>query len=325
MPPDALPSSHLHWQADDLWQQLEPYLPGLSVEVLARADSTNSLLLERARLGSGRHDAPVSTPGELGAGRGADASPSTGPYGRRTNDTQPCLLVAEHQTFGRGRQGRVWHSAAGTSLTFSIGLPLAPRDWCGLSLAVGVALADALDPPEPGRAAPRIALKWPNDLWLREGPGRGRKLGGVLIETVAVGARRMAVIGVGLNVQPLQPHRAPAELTHGLASLHEIDAQASAPSVLHRVALPLVRAILQFEREGFAGFARAYAPRDLLRGQPVRVLGPRGELVQEGVAEAIAANGALRLRDGAGAVHDISSGEVSVRLPGAAPAPPTVT
>jgi BirA family transcriptional regulator, biotin operon repressor / biotin---[acetyl-CoA-carboxylase] ligase len=326
MPPDALASSHLHWQADDLWQQLEPYLPGLSVEVLASAESTNSLLLERARRGAGRHDAPVSTPGELDANRradggGAGASPSGETYGRRTGDTQPCLLVAEQQTIGRGRQGRVWHSAAGASLTFSIGLPLAPRDWCGLSLAVGVALADALDPPEPGRAAPRIALKWPNDLWLFEGPGRGRKLGGVLIETVAVGPRRMAVIGVGLNVQPLPQRRGLDELAHGFASLHEIDAQASAPSVLRRVALPLVRAILQFEREGFAGFARAYAPRDLLRGQPVRVLGPRGDLVVEGVAEAIAANGALRVRDGDGAAHDISSGEVSVRLPGAAPTP----
>jgi BirA family transcriptional regulator, biotin operon repressor / biotin---[acetyl-CoA-carboxylase] ligase len=334
MPQDTLASSHLHWQADDLWQQLEPSLPGLSVEVLAHADSTNSLLLERARLGGGRHDAPVSTPGELDAKRpaGADSRAgdaglssgpsSSGPYGRRTGDTQPCLLVAEHQTIGRGRQGRVWHSAAGVSLTFSISLPLAPRDWCGLSLAVGVALADALDPPEPGRAAPRIGLKWPNDLWLFEGPGRGRKLGGVLIETVAVGPRRMAVIGIGLNVQALPQQRSSGDLTHGFASLREIDAQADAPAVLHRVALPLVRAILQFEREGFAGFARAYAPRDLLRGQPVCVLGPRGDVVVEGVAEAIGANGALRVRDSAGAAHDISSGEVSVRLPAVAPGPP---
>ena len=328
MPPDAVASSHLHWQADALWQQLSPYLPGLSVEVLARAESTNSLLLERARVGGGRHDAPVSTPGELEAirrrGQTTGGGPSGGPYGRRTGDTQPCLLVAEHQTIGRGRNGRAWHAAPGASLTFSIGLPLAPRDWCGLSLAVGVALADALDPPEPGRAAPRIALKWPNDLWLYEGPGRGRKLGGVLIETVAVGTHRMAVVGVGLNVQALPGRPASgdsgdsSDLTHGFASLHEIDAQASAPAVLHRVALPLVRAVLQFEREGFAGFARGYAPRDLMRGQAVRVLGPRGDVLVEGVADTIAANGALRVRDAAGALHDVSSGEVSVRLPGPA-------
>jgi BirA family transcriptional regulator, biotin operon repressor / biotin---[acetyl-CoA-carboxylase] ligase len=336
MPPDAQAFSHLQWQADALWQQLEPYLPGLSVEVLARAESTNSLLLERARLGGGQRDAPVSTPGELDANRhrgndsrdragAAPGGPASGPFGRRTGDTQPCLLVAEHQTIGRGRQGRIWHSAAGASLTFSLGLPLAPRDWCGLSLAIGVALADALDPPEPGRAAPRIALKWPNDLWRFEGPGRGRKLGGVLIETVAVGSRRMAVVGIGLNVQALPAPRdvgGPGDLSSGFASLREIDPQASAPSVLHRIALPLVRAILQFEREGFAGFVSAYARRDLLRGQPLRVLGPRGDVVVEGVAETIAANGALRVRDAAGAVHDVASGEVSVRLPGSAPVPP---
>ncbi len=329
MPSHDLATTPLHWQADALWQQLEPYLPGLSVEVLARAESTNSLLLDRARLGGGRHDAPVTTPGELEAIRrrgqateGA-AGPSSGPYGRRTDDTQPCLLVAEHQTFGRGRQGRAWHAAAGASLTFSIGLPLAPRDWCGLSLAIGVALADALDPPEPGGRTPRLALKWPNDLWLQEGPGRGRKLGGVLIETVAVGRRRMVVVGIGLNIEPLDGQAAgPAarEMASGFASLSEIDAQASAPSVLHRIALPLVRALLQFEREGFTGFASAYERRDLLRGHSVRVLGPRGEQVLEGVAETIAPNGALRVRDGAGAAHDISSGEVSVRLPGSAPA-----
>jgi BirA family transcriptional regulator, biotin operon repressor / biotin---[acetyl-CoA-carboxylase] ligase len=322
MPPDALATTPLHWQADALWQQLEPYLPGLSVEVLARAESTNSLLLERARLGGGRHDAPVTTPGELEAirrrGLTTTSQSAGGPFGRRTGDTQPCLLVAEHQTLGRGRQGRTWHSAAGASLTFSIGLPLAPRDWCGLSLAIGVALADALDAPEPGRAAPRIALKWPNDLWLYEGPGRGRKLGGVLIETVAVGARRMVVVGVGLNVQGLTAAREPGDpalLSSGMATLREIDPQASAPSALHRIALPLVRAILQFEREGFAGFASAYARRDLLRGQAVRVLGPRGELLIEGVAETVAANGALRVRDATGAVHDVASGEISVRLP----------
>lgn len=312
-------SHPLHWHADALWEQLVPYLPGLSVEVLARADSTNSLLLERARGGGGRRDAPVTTPGELEASRQRglplDNGAGSGAFGRRQGDAQPCLLVAEHQTLGRGRQGRAWYAAPGASLTFSISLPLAPQDWCGLSLVAGVALADVLDPPEPGRAAPRLGLKWPNDLWLTDAPGSGRKLGGVLIETVAVGQRRMVVVGVGLNIQPLpEPHDV-AELASGYASLHELDARANAPDLLHRVALPLVRAIQQFEREGFGGFAAAYARRDLLRGQPVRVQASRGELVVEGTAETPAANGALRVRDAAGRMHEIASGEVSVRLP----------
>ena len=78
------------------------------------------------------------------------------------------VVTTEHQTAGRGRLGRSWHSAAGDSLTFSLALPYAPADWSGLSLAVGVALADALDPE--GHA---IGLKWPNDLWLRDGSLQG--------------------------------------------------------------------------------------------------------------------------------------------------------
>jgi BirA family transcriptional regulator, biotin operon repressor / biotin---[acetyl-CoA-carboxylase] ligase len=295
---------HLPWGADALWRQLVPLLPGLSVEVVARADSTNTRLLERARAFSGRRDAPISRPGELD---GAEVQPT--PHGRRQGDVQPCLLVAEQQTRGRGRLGRDWQSSIGASLTFSLSLPLAPLEWAGLSLAVGVALADALDPPTGSAWAPRLMLKWPNDLWLADGPGRGRKLGGVLIETVAVGERRMCVVGVGLNLLP-QPTTA---LSHGYACLHELDPATSAPRALARVALPLVQALKAFEREGFAPFAAAFGRRDLLVGQSITTT---LDGLPTGVAEGVDEHGALRVR--AGTLHRLISGEVSVRLQGAA-------
>lgn len=272
---------HLAWGAQDLWMQLSPLLPGLSVEVMARLESTNTELLARARAG----DAP-------------------GPRGRRSDDTSPCLMVAEHQTHGRGRQGRGWVAAPGASLTFSLLLPLAPVSWSGLSLAVGCALADALDPDDP----PRIGLKWPNDLWLREAPGRGRKLGGILIETVNVGARRMVVVGVGLNVLPQ-----PAEgLTHGWASVSELDPGATAPAVLARVARPLVLALQRFEAEGFPACREAFARRDLLAGQPLVTLG--GASPVEGTGEGVDSDGTLLLRGTDGTLHRLASGEISVRL-----------
>lgn len=291
---------HLHWGAETLWEQLEPLLPGLSVEVQARVDSTNTRLLERARAAAGQRDARVSRPGELDGQSAAERTP----HGRRAGDIQPCLLVAEHQTRGRGRLGRDWLATPGASLTFSLSLPLAPAEWAGLSLAVGVALAEALDPPD-GAAAPRIALKWPNDLWLLESPGHGRKLGGVLIETVSVGQHRMCVVGVGLNVLP----QANEGLTHGYACLQELDAGASAPAALARVAAPLVHALRAFERSGFAPLAGAYARRDLLLGQAVTTTVAE---VPEGVAEGVDEHGALRVR--CGQVHRLISGEVSVRL-----------
>jgi BirA family transcriptional regulator, biotin operon repressor / biotin---[acetyl-CoA-carboxylase] ligase len=296
-------TSHLQWRAEALWQQLEPLLSGLSVEVVARTDSTNTQLLERARLSGGRRDEPITIPGTLDFANAA--SVNTGkppPFGRRAGDTQPCLLVAEHQSRGRGRQGRLWQSSAVASLTFSLSLAFEPRDWSGLSLAVGVALADALDPPAQ---PPRIGLKWPNDLWLMDSPGVGRKLGGVLIETVAVGSRRMAVVGVGLNVLP-QPTR---ELASGYACLEELWPEADAPGALLRIARPLVEALLQFEREGFAAFVDRFAQRDLLQGHAVATTDPD---LPNGIAEGVDASGALRVRAD-GRLHLITSAEVSVR------------
>jgi BirA family biotin operon repressor/biotin-[acetyl-CoA-carboxylase] ligase len=300
-------TSHLPWGAEQLWQALEPLLPGLSVEVVARCDSTNTQLLERARRSGGRRDTPITGPGELDgvtehAPHGTQAPM---PFGRRADDTQPCLLVAEHQSRGRGRLGRLWQSSAGASLTFSLGVALEPRDWSGMSLAVGVAIADALDPLARGQA-PRIGLKWPNDLWLLDGDGLGRKLGGVLIETVAVGRRRMVVIGVGLNVLP-QPTR---ELSSGYASLQELVPGVTAPEVLHRLARPLVSALQQFEAQGFTGFMERYGARDLLAGQPVVTTAAE---LPAGVAEGVSPDGALRVRTDSG-IELLSSGEVSVRL-----------
>ncbi len=327
----SLGDAGLPWRTQALWQQLEPWLPGLSIEVLAHTESTNSLLLERARLGSGRHDARGPASGEVAHVRTrlGDAEPNArrpeqrpaeaeAAFGRRAGDTQPALVVAEQQTQGRGRLGRTWHSRAGQSLTFSLAMALAPRDWLGMSLAVGVALADALEPPEPGQA-PRLGLKWPNDLWLLDRGSAaepGRKLGGVLIETTAVGHQRMVVVGVGLNIATLEAAHGPGrrEFSNGCAGLQEIDANASAPAVLHRIALPLVRALRQFEREGFGGFATAYARRDLLRGRAVETRDAlQGVVIASGIAEGVGPTGALWLRTGSG-LQEVSSGEVTVRL-----------
>ena len=261
----------VRWYPEDLWQHTAPVLPGFTVEVLPRIDSTNTELMRRARAGQ----------------------------------TEPILLIAEDQTAGKGRQGRPWSNAPGSSLMCSLALPLAPRDWSGLSLAVGVAMAQALQPTDPN-AALRIGLKWPNDLWLLDAPGRGRKLGGVLIETVAVGERRMTVVGTGLNVrrQPLGQ-----ELSSGFACLQELAPDIDAPQALRRVAVPLVRALKTFEAQGLVPFLAAYRRRDLLAGQTITTTFPG---VPEGVAEGIDEHGAQRVR--AGQVHTLVSGEVSVRV-----------
>jgi BirA family biotin operon repressor/biotin-[acetyl-CoA-carboxylase] ligase len=267
------------WDAASLEQVLDGIEPALQVRVVAETGSTNTDLLDLARA-----DAP-------------------GP-------PRPRLLVAEQQLQGRGRQGRVWQSERGASLTFSLALPLAPGDWSGLSLAVGVALAEALDPTDPVRAL-RIGLKWPNDLWLLDATpaaAPGRKLGGILIETVACAGERVCVVGVGLNLQP-QPV---TQLGSGFACLHELaPGIASGPLALACMAPALLRALRHFERDGLEPFAARYAARDVLRGRPVRTT---LAALPGGHAEGVDASGALRVRDAQGVVHLVHAGDVSIRL-----------
>jgi BirA family biotin operon repressor/biotin-[acetyl-CoA-carboxylase] ligase len=267
----------VHWHAEDLWLALEPLCPGLSIEVRPETASTNAALLERARLG----------------------------------DPAPCLMVAERQTAGRGRMGRSWWSEPGASLTFSLGLSYAPKDWSGLSLAVGVALAEALEPAPA--TAPRIGLKWPNDLWLRNNDPTdlsAHKLGGILIETLMLpNAQRWLVIGVGMNIAatPTQISNTAIPFDTGYGGLQSLDTALDAPTALHRLARPLLHALKTFEHQGWAAFQPRFEARDVLAGRHVQA----GPSIQ-GRAAGTNHEGALLVHTASG-LEAIHSGEVSVR------------
>jgi BirA family biotin operon repressor/biotin-[acetyl-CoA-carboxylase] ligase len=228
--------------------------------------------------------------------------------------------VAEHQTRGRGRQGKEWQSSAGASLTFSLALPLAPVDWSGLSLAVGLAVAETFD-PLPAGGTPRLGIKWPNDLLLIDPappgstPSIGRKLGGILIETVQVGEHRMAVVGIGLNVLPQSDEPAERSLSWGYACLQELQYGLTAPAALARLAMPLVQALKSFETGGFAPLRARFAGRDLLQGRAVTTTLPDLPI---GTADGVDDTGTLWLKV-AGQRRPVASGEVSLR-PAPAPA-----
>ena len=271
----------IRWPAEAIWQAVEPQLPGFTIEILPSIDSTNTELMRRAR-----------------AGR-----------------CEPILLVAEQQTAGRGRLGREWHSGAqATSLTFSLGLPLAPLDWSGLSLAVGVSVAESLQPllPAPDSRTPRIGLKWPNDLWLGGAAGE-RKLGGSLVETASfvapkatpapAPAPRYVVVGVGLNVLA----RCDAGLSIPAGCLQEVDAALDAPTALARIAAPLVAMLQSFELYGFEPMQPRFALRDVLQERLVTLSdGSRG------TAHGVAPDGALRVHTAQG-MQSVTSADVSVR------------
>ena len=289
----------IRWPAESIWQAVSPHLPGFTIEVLPEIDSTNTELLRRLK--SGR--------------------------------SEPTLLVAEQQTAGRGRLGRQWHSQRGESLTFSLGLALQPLDWSGLSLAVGISLAESLDPAPTADAniGPHIGLKWPNDLWLCVPEGE-RKLAGILVETASWEGQRYVVIGVGINIgatalaamadasagtaaaksvaKPVAMPASPNVSPMPPAALQELIHAIDAPAALLRVVAPLVQTVQAFAQFGFAPFQARFARRDVLAGRSVTVFDGKNTL--EGSAHGVGLHGALRVHTADG-MKEITSSEVSVR------------
>lgn len=246
--------------------------PFPTIEVLPTVGSTNSDLLQRARSGQ-------AAPG--------------------------LILLAERQTAGRGRRGRLWLSPFGRNLTLSAlwrlesGLPALE----GLSLVVGVVVAETL------RAGFGIAagLKWPNDIVVN-----GRKIGGILIEVDGDLAGPISVvIGIGINVDMTDA------ATQGIDQAWtdartEARTSVSRNDLSARLIAGLALALERFSLTGFKGFREQWCLLDVFQGLPVSVSGPASSSL-EGTARGVDKTGALLLDTGE-AVHAISAGDVTLRI-----------
>ncbi|OBA83137.1 biotin--[acetyl-CoA-carboxylase] ligase [Mycobacterium sp. 1164966.3] len=219
-------------------------------------------------------------------------------------DIDGAVLIAEHQTAGRGRQGRGWSATPRAQITMSVGVavvdvPVAAWGW--LTLATGVAVLDALDDVAPELAAVEVGLKWPNDVL-----AGGGKLAGILAEV----ARPYLVIGLGLNVT-----QAPEEVDGpGATSLLDLgvaapDRGALVVTLLDKLAARV--AAWRAARGADPRLAVDYRARCLTLGNPVRAELPGGEQVV-GTARDIDDQGRLCIRTGGGTETGtvVSAGDV---------------
>jgi len=211
-------------------------------------------------------------------------------------DSDWALVVADTQTAGRGRRGRVWSSPAGVNLYLSLLSPKVadPRQWSRLPILIATAAAEVLAAYACG-----VRVKWPNDLM----GGNGFKLGGILVE--AAGGR--AVIGMGINV-----HAGAAALPPGATSL-ALDCpeiQWERPDLAAQLVAGVQQWWLRLREEGFPPIAKAWQGHALWLGEDVRVAGEAGDLA--GRMEGIDEWGRLRLAT-AGGEHRLAAGEVSLR------------
>src|SRR4029450_6630083 len=122
-----------------------------------------------------------------------------------TSLAEGALVVADHQTAGRGRLGRSWEAPPGVALLFSVLLKPPPeRDVPELSLVAGVAVAETLE----RTLGLSVQLKWPNDVMLRR-----KKVAGCLAEA----RDDSVVLGIGVNVNQTQE-----QLPEGAGSLRTL-------------------------------------------------------------------------------------------------------
>ena len=210
------------------------------------------------------------------------------------------VIAADAQTAGRGRLGRSWHSPAGDNLYLSLLVrpARAAAEVPPLTLLAGAAVARAV---EALGVAPR--LKWPNDVQLDDGAGRRRKLAGVLTEMASAGERvEHVVVGIGINVNAIA---FPAELGDRATSLRLATGQPVDRARLLAAVLNAFEPLYDdFERQGPAVAVAAFNAHSAL---PERC---RVDDRLQGVALGVDPDGALRLRDDAGRIHRVISGEV---------------
>jgi BirA family biotin operon repressor/biotin-[acetyl-CoA-carboxylase] ligase len=207
------------------------------------------------------------------------------------------VLIAEHQTAGRGRNGRVWTSP-GAQLTLSVGVDgggVPPDSWGWLPLATGVAVVDTV-----AALGVDAGLKWPNDVLVG-----GRKLAGILTEVAA--AQRFIVVGIGLNVT-LRDDEVPDANATSLCGLG-----VETPDRNQLVMALLGELGTRFSRwreanGADAGLIADYRERSVTIGSRVRAILPGGGEVL-GVARSIDEQGRLHIDSDAGTVA-VSAGDV---------------
>lgn len=211
------------------------------------------------------------------------------------------VVVADHQSAGRGRRGRAWIDAPGSSLLASILVrpALAPALWPAFSLTTAVAVGEVLR----RLTGLEARLKWPNDVLVGD-----RKIAGILVESRA-GAEPLLVIGVGIN---LAQREFPPELAARATSVALETGQAPPrDAVLVAVLAEFAAWRRRLEGEGFAPVrARWLALADTI-GRHVSVD------VVSGVAVDLAPDGALLIEED-GRVRRIVAGEIAEPGPAAA-------
>lgn len=223
----------------------------------------------------------------------------------REGAAEGVVVFAERQNAGRGRLGRKWESDPHLGLWFSLLLrpAFALAAWSRLTTWAAVGIARGLEEALPSCHA---AVKWPNDIYVG-----GKKTVGILCESAA-GPNGYAVVGAGVNVNHTRADF-PEELLTKATSLREAAGADAAPLDRHAVAAAILRhldALYPALENDFAAIVAEAEARSLLLGRRITIHG--SQETYEATAEALEADGSLRVCCDDGQPRNISGGEVSI-------------
>lgn len=220
----------------------------------------------------------------------------------QSGDCSGLVCMAEHQMAGRGRHGRPWVSPYGRNIYLSVVWRFGSGvgALAGLSLAVGVAIARALE----ANGVPDIELKWPNDvLWQQ------RKLAGILLEMTGDAAGQcQVVVGVGINVGMLADEA--RDIDQGWVSAKDIVPDLSRNKLTADLLNILLPMLDSYEERGFAALREDWESLHCHAGCEVEIRA--GDNVTVGIAQGVDNQGALRLLTAEGETL-IYGGEASLR------------
>lgn len=162
--------------------------------------------------------------------------------------TEGTLVLAKHQTKGKGQRGSSWEAEASKSLTFSIlfkphFLKLAQA--FDMSICVALAIQDCLSELRPG-----FSIKWPNDIYFED-----QKIAGILIENqISKSTYQHAVVGIGLNLN--QTHF--ENLPQAVSLKQIIGVDFACQQVLERICECLETRYLQLRSGGYEDLKKTY-------------------------------------------------------------------
>jgi len=222
-------------------------------------------------------------------------------------EAQGTVVMAESQSNGRGRLGKVWVSPPGKGLYCSIIVrpDLSVEDYPKITLTAGLAVALALEEV----SGLEMQLKWPNDVY-----SAGKKCCGILTESSPLidgSTDRFAIVGIGININS-EFADFPQELHDKVTSLRILTgSNLDIQTVLHRVRSSLLEQIAVFELKGFGAILKEWRKRDMLYGRLLQWVSTSGEIIV-GRSEGPDKDGRLMVQGEDGKTHQILSGDINL-------------